>query len=255
MAKPPVNDLMRKRAASYVGPAQSTPSRVVNEVKGYTAQRAHEGLQTIRSGANPSMLDTIMGAMGVPVSGLKMAGGAMQTALSPVGGLGETLGHEMWPDPGDPRAGRLGSLAEAVTPVPGEKIAEGLNFTRTAANALLRRGGPVVRSAMEEASPVLRTLSGAPASPHQVAAASWEKVADLQGRQAAPTIQVAARQDALARSSALGIQPSGSAQDMVNTHLQYHGAPNRPQPVPPSQGVPRQPGLPSYPDPMRFVPS
>lgn len=255
MAKPPVNDLMRKRAATYVGPAQSTPSRVVNEVKGYTAQRAHEGLQTIRSGANPSMLDTIMGAMGVPVSGLKMAGGAMQTALSPIGGLGQTLGHEMWPDPGDPRAGRLGDLAEAVTPVPGEKIAEGLNFTRTAANALLRRGGPAVRSAMEEASPVLRTLSGAPPTPHQQAAAAWEKVGDLQMQQAPQSAIGPARQAAVQQSQALGVAPSGSAQDMVNTHLQYHGAPNRPQPVPPSQGAPRQPSLPSYPDPMRFQPT
>lgn len=160
MAKPPVNDLMRRRAASYgtIRPAQPSLEQFYNDFKGWTANRAHQGLEQIRQ--PQSVMERSLDAAGIPATGARQAMGLLTTALSPVGGLGETIGHRAYPNPGDPRAARLGDVAEMATPIPLEKAADALKLTRAGFNVLMRpRVAKAAAQVAEQAMPVTPDLS------------------------------------------------------------------------------------------------
>lgn len=147
----PVNPLARRKVEQTVRPAPDPLSQFVANVKGYTAERAHGGLTTMRN--QPSQLETTMDAMGVPVSAAREGMGLAQLLTSGSGGLGQALGQLLWNNPGDQRPARLGDVAEMLTPIPGaEKVVKGVGLARGAANDLLR---PRIARAAEEAAQVV----------------------------------------------------------------------------------------------------
>lgn len=221
MAKPPVNSLIRNQKYGTIGPAPDPVTQFAANVRGNVTQRAHEGLQEIRQAATaaPDLSDAFS-VFGVSPRTLKEVGGAMGVLTSPVSGTGDTVGASMWNNPGDPRPHRLGDLTGALTPLP--PIGKAVEGTNT-----LLRGSRVAAKAVEDAS-LLRTVApishpsstASTVTPHQTAAAAWEKLGDLRQKGAPAQQLLDANNDAVLKSRALGVPVQGTTSDMVASHLQ-----------------------------------
>lgn len=231
MARPP----QPRAGGPTVRSAPDPFTQFAANVEGYTRDRAHQGLDTIRRAASaPPDLSDAFSVFGITPRVAKEVGGAVGVLTSPGGGVGDAVGTSMWNNPGDPRGRRLGDLAQALTPIGPGKVVEGVTdaakLTRGAANGLMRPyfARRTAQMAEEAASPSFAPLSratspnvGSSVTPHQQAAAAWEKVDDLHQRgETDPGVLMAASNDAVTQSRALGVPITGNARDMVGAHLE-----------------------------------
>lgn len=231
MARPP----QPRAGGPTVRSAPNPFTQFAANVEGYTRDRAHQGLDTIRRAASaPPDLSDAFSVFGITPRVAKEVGGAVGVLTSPGGGVGDAVGTSMWNNPGDPRGRRLGDLAQALTPIGPGKVVKGVTdaakLTRGAANGLMRPyfARRTAQMAEEAASPSFAPLSratspnvGSSVTPHQQAAAAWEKVDDLHQRgETDPGVLMAASNDAVTQSRALGVPITGNARDMVGAHLE-----------------------------------